>query len=203
VLLAVSALLGVSPRPAGAIAGAGVESLPPLCPARSLPPPNPAQPACVHGPWATPYATPIDGSARVTKTYEKHGSGRAFWDIDVRISYGAPLRTCPKPTSPGDVPCQEPGQSVFDYGVFIPGKRELQPLPAGVTGVVGEPDGICSVSHRTCLMTFYVFPDAFHGSLVMVWGVLVGDLTRDPHSQGPSPAGFEFPVALDIPAPGE
>ncbi len=87
--------------------------------------------------------------------------------------------------------------------MFIAGRSDLQPLPPGVTGVVGEPDGSCSVSRHSCLMTFYVFPDAFHGSLVMVWGVLVGDLTRNPRSQGPSPAGFEFPVAVEIPAPGE
>lgn len=199
--LPVSLARGARAEPrSGSGGGATAQGLPPACPAGSRPPTNPVQPACVHRPWATPYATPVDGTDRVTKSYVVPRIGRPFWDIDVRITYTVSLPTCPKPTPSADIPCQEPGQSVFDYGVFVPGKSQLQPLPPGVSGVVGEPDGTCSASRHSCLMTFYVFPDAFQGRLVMVWGVLVGDLTKNPQGARPSTAGFEFPVVVDIPA---
>jgi len=135
----------------------------------------------------------------VTKSYVKKSAQLyAHWVVRVHITYSPSLPICPEPTPIGDIPCEAPSQTVPVYGSVVPGKRELQQqLPAGV----GTTGAICSPSGHSCTAVFDVFPNEFHGTLVQVWGVVVGDLTHNPKGDGPWPAGFEFPVAFYIPAP--
>lgn len=200
VLAAVTSLTsGASANKAATAGTVAVAASAPACPKGSIPPATGQHPACVHGPWATPFATPVDGTEQMSSSYVPSavgGGDYSYWLYTVTIAYHNPLPDCPSPTPPSAAPCQLLGTEVAGYGRVVAGKTNLVPLPTGV--FLSSAD--CSMSEPTCEMVIRANPHDFHGSLLGIFGVTVDDLTKDPKGNQGN-AGFEFALPLSIPVP--
>jgi len=159
--------------------------------------------ACIHPSWAVPYDVKITGThTQLIKKLFIHdprsGGIYSHATYTMTITYTPPgLKICPSPTPLEAIPCQSPGPAQISlYGVYVAGQRYLQPLPSGF----GEISQTCSPSGTRCVLDYGDYPHQFHGLLNLVFGVTVGELTKNPKGLGPWDAGIEFAVSLYIPA---
>ena len=165
-------------------------------------PPTP-HPACIYPSWAAPYATKITGThTQLTKKSFHHnpasGGIYSYETYTITLTYADTPQDVPIPDAARSYPVPESrARRRFPlYGTYVAGQHLLEALPSGF----GQTSLSCSPSGTRCVLDYNAYPHQFHGRLDLVFGLTVGELTKNPKGYGPWDAGFEFAAPLNIPA---